>query len=93
MVTGAHINAYSVRTSGCTSDIVYWRHSIIHCQPITQCCTVWPTDSIVKYGGGMASCISVLTHAYGNHSPRATQKKEEAICGWKLLQQTILFPI
>jgi len=49
MVTGTHINAYSVRMSGCTAEIVYWRHSIIHRQPFTQRHIVWPTDSTVKY--------------------------------------------
>jgi len=42
-------NAYSVRTSGCTANIVYWRHSMVPHQPVTQGHTVWPTESIVKY--------------------------------------------
>lgn len=89
MVKGTHINAYSVRLSGCTADIVHWRHSIIHHQSFTQCHTIWPTDSFVKYTTNqhtenwhhvyLCSLMLIAVTVQGQDS-----KKEEAIHSWKL---------
>lgn len=88
-MTGTLINAYSVRMSSCTTDIVYWRHSIIHHRPFTQGHTVRPTDNIVKYTTNkhtenwhhvyLCSLMLMAITVKGQDST-----KEEATCSWKL---------